>query len=84
MRLRGWHPDGGLKVEVTAPPEGGKANEAVVRLLAGSLGVPRASITVKRGAGSRNKVIEVAEMSEAELKSRIERALDADGDARGE
>lgn len=74
-RLRGWRADGGLRVEVTAPPEGGRANEAVVRLLAESLGVRRGAVTVRRGASGRSKLIEIEGMDEAEVKSRIERAL---------
>jgi len=70
-------------VEVTAPPEGGKANDAVVRLLAEALRVRRATVSVVRGASSRAKVVEVEGMDEAELKSRIERAL-GEGVPRGE
>ena len=50
---------GMLRVRVTAAAEGGKANQAVVALLAKKLGVPRSSITIVRGATSRSKVLEV-------------------------
>lgn len=49
--------DGNLiRVHVTAPPENGKANAAVVKLLAKSLGVPKSRLTLLRGATSRDKV----------------------------
>ncbi len=47
--------DGGLKVSVTAPPENGKANQAVQKLLARALGIPKTRLTLLRGAGSRLK-----------------------------
>ena len=51
--------DGGraLKVSVTAAPEGGKANAAVVKLLARAWKVPKSSITVISGAVERNKTL---------------------------
>lgn len=45
----------GLKVSVTTVPEDGKANAAVVKLLAHALGVPKSSLTLTRGATSRDK-----------------------------
>ncbi len=48
-----------LAVRVTAPPESGKANEAVCRTLAAALGVPKRSVTVTRGHASRHKSVEV-------------------------
>lgn len=47
--------DGGLKVRVTAPPEDGKANKAVQKLLAKALGVAPTRLTLIRGATSREK-----------------------------
>jgi uncharacterized protein len=54
--------DGGvaLKVGVTAVPEDGKANEAVIKLLAKAWGVPRTSVAVVAGATDRNKILRVA------------------------
>jgi len=59
--------DGRLIVRVTAPPVDNAANEAVITLLAGDLGVPRGSIRVVSGANSRNKAVEVAGLTEAQL-----------------
>lgn len=46
----------GLKVKVTVVPEDGKANKAVVKLLADALGVAKSRLTLVRGATSRDKV----------------------------
>lgn len=45
-----------IRVRVTAPPEDGKANAAVLRLLAKSLGVAKTRLTLVRGATSRDKL----------------------------
>jgi len=75
--LRGWRADGALKVEVTAPPEDGRANAAVSALLAGVLALPKRSVAVVRGHGSRAKVVEVEGLSEDEVRRRIDGALGA-------
>ncbi len=51
-----------LKVRLTAPPVDGAANQALVALLAGTLRLPRRSITIVQGAASRQKVIEIEGM----------------------
>jgi uncharacterized protein YggU (UPF0235/DUF167 family) len=54
-------PDGAplYKIYVTAVAEHGKANAAVIALLAEALGIPRSSLTITRGLTSRNKTITV-------------------------
>ena len=49
-----------IKVTVTAVPEGGKANAAVIKLLAKAWGMPRSAIEVVVGATDRRKVLHVA------------------------
>jgi len=49
-----------LKVQVTAVPEDGKANAALLRLLAKSWRLPRTTLTVVQGATDRRKVIEIS------------------------
>ena len=44
-----------IKVWVTAPPEGGKANDAVRRALAQALGVAPSRLTLTRGESARDK-----------------------------
>ncbi len=46
----------GLRVYVTVVPEDGKANKAVIKLLAHALGVARSRLELVRGATSRDKV----------------------------
>ena len=49
----------GLKVYVTAAPEKGKANKAVVEVLASHFGVKKDQIRFITGVRSRNKVVEI-------------------------
>lgn len=51
---------GALKLTVASAPERGKANRAVVKLLAEALGVPSSSVTIAAGATSQDKVVEIA------------------------
>jgi uncharacterized protein (TIGR00251 family) len=48
-------------VKVKEPPREGKANQAVIRLLAEHFGVPKSRVTIITGFGSKNKVVEIAE-----------------------
>ena len=57
-RLVGAH-GGALKLEVAAPPERGRANDAVVSLVARILGVPRSAVAVSVGGTSQNKAVVV-------------------------
>jgi len=60
-----------LKVRVRAQPEKGKANTAVVALLADFLSTPAGNIDVCYGQTSRNKVIEIRGISDAEIRKKI-------------
>ena len=64
--------DGSLKVSVTAPPERGKANQAVVKLLAKMLKVPASSITVTGGATSRQKKVHIDGVKADEFRKILE------------
>lgn len=48
--------DGTLRVTVTAPPEDGKANEAVRKLLARAMGIAPSRLQLRRGQTARDKV----------------------------
>ncbi len=48
-----------LLVRVTATPEDGKANAAVLKLLSKALACPRTSLAIVRGANSRSKIIKL-------------------------
>ncbi|HXV58649.1 MAG TPA: DUF167 domain-containing protein [Gaiellaceae bacterium] len=67
----------GWKVRIAAPPEGGKANRALVELLAATLGVGRGRVEVVAGHGSRRKVVEVEGLEAPEVVRRLEAALRA-------
>jgi uncharacterized protein YggU (UPF0235/DUF167 family) len=57
--------DGVLRVRVAAPPVDGAANEALVRLIAAELDVPRSAVRLITGATARTKVVEVAGADDA-------------------
>ena len=61
-----------ITVRVTAAPENGKANDAVVALLAKSLRVPKRGIRIVRGHKSRHKRIRIEVVSIDELIKRIQ------------
>ena len=71
-RLVGWMSDGTLKVAVTAPPEGGRANAAVVTLLSRVFGV---RVRVARGASSRSKVVEAEGLGDDAVRRLVGEAL---------
>ncbi len=50
---------GQLKIRVTVVPEDGKANKAVIALLAKALGVSKSSITIVRGETARDKLVRI-------------------------
>ena len=69
-RIAGWLGES-LKIRVTANPEKGKANDAVVSLLAETLRIPKQDVTVSVGAFSPRKVIKISGLSHREIKSRL-------------
>jgi uncharacterized protein (TIGR00251 family) len=64
-----------LKLELTAPPIDGEANDACVKFLSDFLKVPRSSVTIAAGANSRNKVIRVSGVHANSVELRIAEAL---------
>ena len=67
----GWQGDA-LRLCVAAPAQRGKANEAVIRLLAGALGLPRQRLRIVRGQTARRKVIAIEGLDEAEARARLD------------
>jgi len=57
-----------LKVRLTAPPVDGAANEALIRLLADTFGVPTRSITIVAGATSRTKIVQMDGVTEESVR----------------
>jgi len=72
--LVGRHGEG-WRARVAAPPERGRANEALVDLLAGALAVPRSSVRIVGGATARSKVVEVESLDAADVERRLLRSL---------
>jgi uncharacterized protein len=51
--------EGRLVVRVAAPPVDGRANDALCKLIAKRMGVPRGQVAIVRGAGSRDKLLRI-------------------------
>ncbi|PIR67015.1 MAG: hypothetical protein COU51_00825 [Parcubacteria group bacterium CG10_big_fil_rev_8_21_14_0_10_36_14] len=51
--------ESGLRVYVNTPPEGGRANKAVIKLLSKELDVPKSKIEIISGEKSREKIIKI-------------------------
>jgi uncharacterized protein (TIGR00251 family) len=69
--LVGRHGEG-WRARIAAPPEHGRANEALCTLLAKALRVPRRSVSVVAGHGARLKVVEIDGLEPAEIERRLE------------
>jgi uncharacterized protein YggU (UPF0235/DUF167 family) len=66
---------GAWKVRVAASPEHGKANEALLALLAGALDVPRRDLELKAGHSSRDKVVALVGVTDEEADARLAAAV---------
>jgi hypothetical protein len=62
------------KVRVAAPPERGRANAAVLKLLAERLRIPLAGLTLVAGGSGRDKVVELHGLGAEEADRRLEGA----------
>jgi uncharacterized protein (TIGR00251 family) len=60
-----------IRVRVTAPPVGGQANMALVKLLAKALGVPRSRLTIVRGQSARDKLVRVEGLDADDAHARL-------------
>jgi hypothetical protein len=61
-----------IKVRVAAPPEGGRANDAVVALMAQTFDVKLASVSLVSGQASRAKRIKIDGIAEDEVERLLE------------
>jgi uncharacterized protein (TIGR00251 family) len=71
----GRHGDA-VKVRVAAPPEGGRANDAVVALIASTFDVKVTQVSLVSGQSSRAKRVQIDGIAEAELERLLELAMD--------
>lgn len=73
--IGGWEDGAGgpvLRVRVSAPALEGRANAALVRLLSRALGVPSRGVAIVQGEKSRDKLVAVWGLGEAEVRSRLD------------
>ena len=68
--IAGWLGEA-LKIRVRAPAERGKANAAVVEIVAKALGLPKECARIVTGKASARKVIEISGLSESEIHRRL-------------
>lgn len=68
-----------LKVKVAAPPEGGRANDACVALLAETFGVKPQAVELISGASSRSKRFVVSGVEEEDVRRLLDQALERGG-----
>ncbi len=69
--IAGWL-DNKLKIRVRAAPEKGKANNAVIQILAKTLDLPKSSLSIISGTTSAVKSIRILGLSEDEVKARLD------------
>ena len=69
-KIVGWYGKQ-IKIKVQAPPEGGKANKAVLALIRREFGFKRSDIEIVSGKKSMDKVVEVTGISEEELEQTL-------------
>jgi uncharacterized protein len=65
------------KVRVTDPPEAGRANEAVLALLADALGVQRRDLVLAAGRASRDKIVTLSGLTDDDVNARLAAAARA-------
>ncbi|HWJ32413.1 MAG TPA: DUF167 family protein [Gaiellaceae bacterium] len=59
------------KVRVAAPAEGGRANDAVLRLLAQTLAVPRSAVELVSGHSAKDKIVELSGIEPQDIEHRL-------------
>ncbi|HVY63342.1 MAG TPA: DUF167 domain-containing protein [Gammaproteobacteria bacterium] len=68
--ILGWR-DGELRLKVTAPPQDGRANAAVIALLATALDVRKSAVTIAAGHGAPHKRVGIEGLTRAEVERRL-------------
>ena len=72
--IAGWLGEA-LRVRVMAPPERGKANTAVEKIIAEALGLSNDAVNVVKGPTSARKIVAISGLPESEIRSRLERRM---------
>ena len=60
-----------LKIKVKAPPEKGKANKAVIRVLERTLSLPKGSVIIENGLTSCLKTVRIKLASDKDIKNKL-------------
>jgi uncharacterized protein len=61
----------GLVIALNAWPEKGRANDELIGLISGAIGVPRAALELSSGAGSRHKILRISTTDPASVVSQL-------------
>lgn len=69
-QITGWQGDV-LSIKLTAPPVEGAANKAAIHFLAECLGIKKSQIALIAGRAGRDKVFEIAGLSDSDLHTRL-------------
>ena len=69
-----------LKVRISAPPEGGKANKAICEIVAKALGVKTQYVTIEKGQTKLEKLLCVSGVNVQMVRSRLAKPQAAFGD----
>ena len=70
--------DGMLRIDVTAAPEKGKANKAIIKILSDALGIPKSAIELINGATSPTKNFLIEGMTVKDVTNRLEDLLEVE------
>ena len=60
-----------LKIRISAPPEGGKANKAICKLIAQALDLKPSAVTIESGHSSAEKILRIANVSADVISSKL-------------
>ena len=66
-----------IKVQVSAPPENGKANSELVAAVSGWLDLPTGCVGIRSGHKSQDKLLSFKGIEEADLREILERLVDS-------
>jgi uncharacterized protein (TIGR00251 family) len=69
--IAGWLGDS-LKIRVRTPAESGKANAAVIKILAATLGLHKRAVTLLSGKTSTRKIVEIDTLTEPEVHAKLD------------
>jgi uncharacterized protein len=71
--LKGVRDDGVVLARISAPPLRNRANDALCKLIAKAVGVAPSSVAVVRGVSSRDKMVRVEGLDDAQLLDQLRR-----------